>query len=184
MEVSSLSSTLFPNRPSHGFNPFSKKWQSQRLIPAQYVSCKARKLAIEVKEITTENFYKMLSLNPKSATNEEIKKAYRSMALQYHPDVCLDPLRKEKCTRMFVQLHAAYETLSDPVLRQEYDYELGLITSKRNNSKNVNGGGERWRRRWEQQVVELKRRSDTRMAQKENSSWGSRIRAQNMKNDK
>ncbi|KAF7842611.1 chaperone protein dnaJ 20, chloroplastic-like [Senna tora] len=86
------------------------------------------------------------------------------MALRYHPDVCHDPLRKEESTRMFVQLHAAYETLSNPVLREEYDYELGLIKS---------------RRRWEEQVVELKRRSNRRMAQKEGSSWGSRIRAQN-----
>ncbi|XP_028754225.1 chaperone protein dnaJ 20, chloroplastic-like [Neltuma alba] len=176
MDVLSLSSTLFPNRSSHGLNPLSKKWQSQGLS----VSCRARKLDIEVEETNPENFYKMLSLNPKSATKDEIKKAYRSMALQYHPDTCRDPSRKEKCTRMFVQLHAAYETLSDPVLREEYDYELGLITKKSNN-ESVNGG-ERWRRRWEEQVVELKRRSDTRMSQKEKSSWASRIRAQNMKN--
>ncbi|XP_028754253.1 chaperone protein dnaJ 20, chloroplastic-like [Neltuma alba] len=184
MDVLSFrSSLIFPYRPSHGFNPLSKNLQTQKLHPS-HVSCRARKLAIEVEETTSVDFYKMLSLNPKSATKDEIKKAYRSMALQYHPDTCLDPLRKEKCTRMFVQLHAAYKTLSDPVLREEYDYELDLMTSKRNKNKSVNGGDERWRRRWEEQLVELKRRSNTRMAQKEGSSWGSRMRAQNMKNHK
>ncbi|KAI9103501.1 hypothetical protein K1719_023124 [Acacia pycnantha] len=181
MEALSLRSSLIvPCRPSHGLNPLSKNLQNQRLHVAQRVSCRARKL--EVEETTSKDFYKMLCLNPESATKDEIKKAYRMMVLQYHPDMCQDPSRKEKCTRMFVQLHAAYQTLSDPVLREEYDYELGLITSKRNN-KSVNGvGGDRWRRRWEDQLLELKRRSNTRMAQKEGSSWGSRIRAQNMKN--
>ncbi|KAI4296331.1 hypothetical protein L6164_036297 [Bauhinia variegata] len=34
------------------------------------------------------NFYKLLSLSPKTATMDEIKRAHRSMALPYHPDVC------------------------------------------------------------------------------------------------
>ena len=59
---------------------------------------------------TSGNFYKMLSLSDNSATTDEIKRAYRSMALQYHPDVCHDPSMKEESTRMFVQLNAAYKT--------------------------------------------------------------------------
>lgn len=189
MDVTSLSSTLiFPNsnnKPFHDclFLPLSK---NGKRVP-QYVSCRARNnLASEVEEPAingTGNFYNMLSLSPRSATTDEIKRAYRSMARQYHPDVCRDPLRKEESTRMFVQLHAAYETLMNPVLREEYDYELGLIKSKRNDH-NRSVGDERWRRKWEDQLVELKRKSNRRMAQKEGSSWGSKIRAQNFRENR
>ena len=112
MEVSSLTSSVsFPFRPSHGISPFSKNSHSQKhYIIVQRVSCQARKLDDD-EDASSNDFYKMLSLNPKSATRDEIKKAYRTMALQYHPDMCKDPSRKEKCARMFVQLHVAYETL-------------------------------------------------------------------------
>ncbi|KAL5054589.1 hypothetical protein RYX36_035271 [Vicia faba] len=123
------------------------------------------------------NFYKMLSVNPKNATTEEIKRAYRSMALQYHPDVCHDPSMKEESTRMFVRLNVAYETLSNPMLREQYDSELGLRSSMMNND--VVGEGI-WRSRWQEQVVELKKRSSRRMEQK-GRSWSSRMRTQNMK---
>ncbi|GAU34147.1 hypothetical protein TSUD_66260 [Trifolium subterraneum] len=106
---------------------------------------------------------------------EEIKKAYRSMALQYHPDVCHDPSMKEESTRIFVRLNAAYETLSNPRLREQYDSELGL---RRSNMMNMNNivNEEIWRSRWQEQVVELKKRSSKRMGQK-----GSRMRTHNMK---
>ncbi|KAK4271235.1 hypothetical protein QN277_019957 [Acacia crassicarpa] len=52
------------------------------------------------------------------------------MALRYHPDVCRDTAAKEEWTRLFVQLNAAYETLSNRQLREEYDYiVLGLRRS-------------------------------------------------------
>ncbi|RDX67676.1 Chaperone protein dnaJ 20, chloroplastic, partial [Mucuna pruriens] len=116
-----------------------------------------------------DNLYKILSLSPDSATTEDIKKAYRSMALLYHPDVCHN---KEESTRMFVQLNAAYRTLSNPRLRAEYDCQLlGL----RSQNKCV-FADETWKRRWQDQVAELKIRSCTRVR----SSWASRIRAKNI----
>ncbi|XVE66520.1 hypothetical protein DITRI_Ditri08aG0085900 [Diplodiscus trichospermus] len=114
------------------------------------------------------NFYKVLSLNSNQASMDEIKKAYRIMALKYHPDVC-HPSMKEESTRMFVQLHAAYKTLSDPVLRQEYDCRLSC-----RNFEGVFRAGftdQCSRSRWQEQIEELKRRSERRMAQKE-GSWG------------
>ncbi|CAL5213654.1 unnamed protein product [Lathyrus oleraceus] len=138
------------------------------------ISCRVKKME---ETRNGSNFYKMLSVNPKSATMEEIKRAYRSMALQYHPDVCHDPSMKEESTRMFVRLNAAYETLSNPMLREQYDSELGLKNIMMNNDV---VGEEIWRSRWQEQVVELKKRSCRRMAQK-GRSWGSRMRTQNMK---
>ncbi|MED6138077.1 hypothetical protein PIB30_070953, partial [Stylosanthes scabra] len=113
---------------------------------------------------SSSNLYNMLSLSPKSATMDDIKKAYRSMALRYHPDVCHDPSKKDESTRIFVQLNKAYETLSNPTLKQQYDLQLGFITS---------------RKRWQEQLLELKTRSHTKQGSSP-SSWGSRMRAQNV----
>ncbi|WVY92595.1 hypothetical protein V8G54_031683 [Vigna mungo] len=148
--------------------PLSKKHQTQPPRIKFSVSCRATKQQACVEE----NLYKVLSLSPMNATTDDIKKAYRSMALQYHPDVCHDGSKKEELTRMFVQLNAAYTTLSNPQLRADYDYELGLRSKK-------SVGDESWRCTWQDQVAELKRRSHTRMAQR-NGSWGSRVRARNM----
>ena len=55
------------------------------------------------------DYYEVLGVE-KNASDGEIKRAYRSMALQYHPDVCHDPSMKEESTKNFVRLNAAYET--------------------------------------------------------------------------
>lgn len=54
-----------------------------------------------------------------NATNDELKKAYRKMALQWHPDKNPDQLEEAKVQFQLVQ--AAYETLSDPQERAFYD---------------------------------------------------------------
>jgi len=50
----------------------------------------------------------------KNATEEEIKKAYRKMASQHHPD-------RGGATAKFQEIQSAYETLTDPVKRQQHD---------------------------------------------------------------
>ncbi|XP_008790930.2 chaperone protein dnaJ 20, chloroplastic-like [Phoenix dactylifera] len=101
------------------------------------------------------NFYKVLSLESESVGAEEIKKAYRSMALRYHPDAC-PPGKKESSTRMFIELHRAYETLSNPALRNKYDNEL------RKSKTMKEARLEFFRETWEAQLHELRRRSDNR----------------------
>lgn len=64
-----------------------------------------------------KNPYDVLGVK-KDATPEEIKKVYRKLALQYHPDRNpSDPDAESK----FKDLSAAYEILSDPQKRQQYD---------------------------------------------------------------
>ncbi|MSW15577.1 MAG: DnaJ domain-containing protein, partial [Actinobacteria bacterium] len=53
----------------------------------------------------------------RDASFDEIKKAYRKLAREYHPDVNPDPLTAEK----FKEISTAYEVLSDPDKRQRYD---------------------------------------------------------------
>ncbi|MDP2090797.1 MAG: DnaJ C-terminal domain-containing protein [Candidatus Gracilibacteria bacterium] len=63
------------------------------------------------------DLYSILELD-KSASKEDIKKAYRKLAMQYHPDRNAgDKAAEEK----FKQINEAYSTLSDDTKRQQYD---------------------------------------------------------------
>jgi DnaJ-class molecular chaperone len=66
------------------------------------------------------DYYKVLGV-PKTATEKEIKTAYRKLARQYHPD--MNPGDKRAEAR-FKEIGEAYEVLSDPGKRKRYD-ELG-----------------------------------------------------------
>ncbi|KIM11585.1 MAG: cobalamin ABC transporter permease [Sulfuricurvum sp. PC08-66] len=64
----------------------------------------------------SKSLYDTLGL-ASDASAEEIKKAYRKLARQYHPDVNKDPKAEEK----FKEINAAYEVLSDPQKKAQYD---------------------------------------------------------------
>uniref|UniRef100_A0A3B3VC82 Zgc:122979 n=1 Tax=Poecilia latipinna TaxID=48699 RepID=A0A3B3VC82_9TELE len=63
------------------------------------------------------DFYKVLGVLPES-NEDEIKKAYRKMALKFHPDKNSDPDAEEK----FKEIAEAYEILNDPQKRSIYDH--------------------------------------------------------------
>ncbi len=65
-----------------------------------------------------EDFYKLLELD-KNASDAEIKKSYKRMAMKYHPDRNKD--NPEQAEVKFKQIKEAYEVLSDPKKRSAYD---------------------------------------------------------------
>ena len=79
------------------------------------------------------NYYQILEVNP-SATLNEIKQSFRTLALKYHPD---KNKNSESSKEKFMQIIEAYEVLSDQYARKRYD---SINSEKRSNQV----GRERW----------------------------------------
>jgi DnaJ-class molecular chaperone len=79
------------------------------------------------------DYYQILEVNP-SATLNEIKQSFRTLALKYHPD---KNKNSESSKEKFMQIIEAYEVLSDQYARKRYD---SINSEKRSNQL----GRERW----------------------------------------
>jgi DnaJ-class molecular chaperone len=71
---------------------------------------------IEVKMMSLKNYYSLLKID-KSATEKDIKKAYRKLATEFHPDVNTDENAEDK----FKEIGEAYAVLSNSQKREIYD---------------------------------------------------------------
>jgi curved DNA-binding protein len=82
-----------------------------------------------------KDYYQMLGLN-RNASEDEIKKAYRKLALHYHPDHHPDDPESEE---RFKEIGEAYAVLSDPEKRKEYDYSGHVRFKRRYTSEDIFG---------------------------------------------
>ena len=65
------------------------------------------------------NHYKILGVS-ETADTVDIKKAYKQLALYYHPDIN----GSHDATKRFIEIQTAYEVLTDPLKRAEHDHQL------------------------------------------------------------
>jgi len=65
------------------------------------------------------DYYQLLGV-PRTASQDEIKKAYRKLALKWHPDRC-SPDKKTEAQTKFQEIGEAFEVLSDPEKKRVYD---------------------------------------------------------------
>jgi len=79
---------------------------------------KVRQAEVALKQSKEKNYYKILGL-PRTASAKDIKKAYRQLALEWHPDKNAD--NKEEAEKKFQDISEANEVLSDPELKAKYD---------------------------------------------------------------
>lgn len=83
-----------------------------------------------------KDYYKLLNLQ-KGASDDDIKKAYRKLALKYHPDKNKEPGAEEK----FKEVAEAYEILSDPKKKEIFD-KYGEDGLKMGGGQGPSGGGQ------------------------------------------
>lgn len=88
-------------------------------------------MALEYKD-----YYQILGV-PRTASADDIKKAFRKLARQYHPDVAKD---KKKAEEKFKEINEAHEVLGNPENRQRYD-ELGAQWKQGAGPTPPGGGG-------------------------------------------
>ncbi|ONK55328.1 uncharacterized protein A4U43_UnF4890 [Asparagus officinalis] len=122
--------------------------------PPMLVSSKVKSQDLMV---DSSSMYDLLSVR-ETAGVDEIKAAYKKQARLWHPDVCPPYGNKHFFTEKFIKAGRAYEVLSDPTLRSEYD---SAINGRKGGGK---FGG------WESQIEGLKSRP--RAA----NTWGCRMR--------
>ncbi|KAL2155876.1 hypothetical protein VTH82DRAFT_618 [Thermothelomyces myriococcoides] len=101
-----------------------REWKAiQELDPEDRTIAKeVRKAELELKKSQRKDYYKILGVE-KNATDNEIKKAYRKLAILHHPDKNPGDANAEA---RFKDISEAYETLIDPQKRERYDSGVDL----------------------------------------------------------
>ncbi|PQE29491.1 hypothetical protein CJF32_00003266 [Rutstroemia sp. NJR-2017a WRK4] len=128
------------------------------------------------------DFYAVLSI-PHTATSKDVKKAYKALALRWHPDK--NP--HTNTTTKFQQLQRAVDTLSDPASRARHDadlYRRGLVTepiprtaSPKQEAEKESTERPKWQDEWDE-WVKANEAKERRKVEEQRAAAEERLRAQ------
>jgi curved DNA-binding protein len=99
----------------------------------------AKKVEASPMAVQFRDYYETLGVS-KTASDDEIKSAFRKMARKFHPDVA-KPKDKATAEEKFKQINEAYEVLSDPEKRKKYD-QLGANWNQPGGGQPPSGWGQ------------------------------------------
>ncbi|ESK98220.1 chaperone regulator [Moniliophthora roreri MCA 2997] len=114
---STFSHAFYPTQvPAQVYRPNGSAGSSSNTGPPPLPQRKGRKIGTQERPLET-GYYDILGVDVQ-ATTDEIKKAYRRLAIKHHPDKNPDDPQAEE---RFKAIAIAYQTLSDPALRKKYN---------------------------------------------------------------
>ncbi|XP_007942202.1 dnaJ homolog subfamily C member 3 [Orycteropus afer afer] len=96
-----------------------------------------------LKQSQKRDYYKILGVK-RNAKKQEIIKAYRKLAMQWHPDNFQNEEEKKKAEKKFIDIAAAKEVLSDPEMRKKFDDGEDPLDAE----SQQGGGGNPFHRSW------------------------------------
>lgn len=111
-----------------------------------------------------KNYYEILEVS-ENASNEIIERAYRVLAKKYHPDMWLNS-KSYWAENKFKEITEAYQILSNPTLRKQYDMEIGLNSSINDKYNNLYTE----QKRLTQEINNLKAQNHSTKIENENNS--------------
>ncbi|MDQ1600214.1 MAG: molecular chaperone DnaJ, partial [Actinomycetota bacterium] len=95
---------------------------------------------MSTRDFLEKDYYKTLGV-PKDAQPDEIKKTYRKLARKYHPDANAGGTDRDKAEERFKEISEAYDVLSDPARRKEYDEARSLFGAGAGRFRTPGGAG-------------------------------------------
>lgn len=105
------------------------------------------KAEVEKKKSERKDYYKILGV-PKNADDRAIKKAFRKLAVQYHPDKHQDQADKDAAEKIFKDVVEAHDVLSDEEARGKYDRGEDIQPTQRQGPQSWNFGGQQFHFRY------------------------------------